>query len=110
MSTTSRIMPADSAPVNSDAIPRYSDLPRMEDVAANHAWGVFGTDDELGTLNHIDAAAVRYATSLVRTGERVGLSLPLDQPDPPLFRREPFQHTMRTVSYTHLTLPTIYSV
>ncbi|MFC8179640.1 cyclase family protein [Rhodococcus sp. NPDC057297] len=90
-------MPADSAPVNSDALPRYSDLPRMEDVAANHAWGVFGTDDELGTLNHIDAAAVRCATSLVRTGERVGLSLPLDQPDPPLFRREPFQHTMRNV-------------
>ncbi|PXY36943.1 cyclase family protein [Prauserella flavalba] len=75
-------------------LPKYSELPRLDDYG-NHSWGVFGADDELGTLNLIDADGVREATSLVRTGERAGLSLPLDQPDPPLFRRERFQHTMR---------------
>lgn len=76
------------------SLPKYADLPRLDDIGANHSWGVFGPDDELGTLNLLDADAVRHATGLVRTGERVALSLPLDQPDPPLFRREPFQHTV----------------
>lgn len=76
------------------ALPAYAELPRLDDIGANHSWGVFGPDDELGTLNLLDADAVRHATGLVRTGERVGLSLELDQPDPPLFRREPFRHTV----------------
>ncbi|MFD4249306.1 cyclase family protein [Amycolatopsis thermoflava] len=77
-------------------LPKYAELPRLDDYG-NHSWGVFGQDDELGTLNLIDADAVRAATALVRTGERVGLSLPLDQPDPPLFRREPFRHTVKRI-------------
>ena len=76
------------------SLPEYAELPRLEDIGANHAWGVFGPDDDLGTLNLLDPATVQQATSVVRTGERVGLSLPLDQPDPPLFRRRPFQHTV----------------
>ncbi|KAA9158101.1 cyclase family protein [Amycolatopsis acidicola] len=76
-------------------LPQYSELPRLDDLGANHSWGVFGPDDELGTLNLLDARAVAEATAGVRTGERIGLSLPLDQPDPPLFRREPLRHTLR---------------
>ncbi|MBK1783502.1 cyclase family protein [Prauserella cavernicola] len=79
------------------ALPKYSELPRLDDVGSHHAWDVFGPGDELGTLNLLDAEAVRHATGLVRTGERVGISLPLDQPDPPLFRREPFQHTVKRI-------------
>lgn len=79
------------------SLPKYAELPRLDDIGGNHSWGVFGPDDELGTLNLLDAGAVRRATGLVRTGERVGLGLPLDQPDPPLFRREPYRHTIKRI-------------
>lgn len=78
-------------------LPAYTDLPRLEDIGTNCSWGVFGPDDDLGTLNLIDDEAVRYATGTVRTGERVSLSLALHEPDPPLFQREPYQHVMRQI-------------
>jgi kynurenine formamidase len=45
-------------------------------------WGRWGDDDELGTLNLIDAAAVRRGAACVRTGARFSLSLPLDEDGP----------------------------
>ena len=45
-------------------------------------WGRWGDDDELGTLNLIDAAAVQRGAACVRTGERFSLSLPLDENGP----------------------------
>ncbi len=43
-------------------------------------WGVFGDDDELGTLNYLTPEVVTAAAREVVTGERYGLNLPLDQP------------------------------
>ncbi|MBU4611436.1 cyclase family protein [Achromobacter sp. GG226] len=43
-------------------------------------WGDFGEDDQRGCLNWITPEAVRYAASLIQTGERFCLSLPLDLP------------------------------
>ncbi|WP_020659107.1 cyclase family protein [Amycolatopsis benzoatilytica] len=76
-------------------LPAYRDLPRLEDIGSNHSWGVFGDEDDFGTLNLLTSARVRDAARSVRTGERVGLSLPLHEPDPPLFRREPYRHTVK---------------
>lgn len=76
-------------------LPAYRDLPRLDDIGANHSWGVFGDDDDFGALNLLTAERVRAATGGVRTGDRVSLTLPLNEPDPPLFRREPFQHTVK---------------
>jgi kynurenine formamidase len=45
-------------------------------------WGRWGEDDELGTLNLIDGAAVQRGAACVRTGERFSLSLPLDENGP----------------------------
>lgn len=45
-------------------------------------WGRWGDDDELGTLNLIDGAAVHRGAACVRTGERFSLSLPLDENGP----------------------------
>jgi kynurenine formamidase len=47
-------------------------------------WGRWGADDEIGTLNLIDAAAVRAAASLVRTGKRFPLAIPLSTEGPQL--------------------------
>lgn len=75
-------------------LPAYRDLPRLEDIGSNHSWGVFGEDDDFGTLNLLTPTRVRDAMRNVRTGERVSLSLALNEPDPPLFRRQPFEHTL----------------
>lgn len=77
-------------------IPRYRDLPVIEKTGARHAWCVWGDGDELGTLNFITPEVVAAATREVKAGEVVNLSLPLDQPDPPLaLGRLGMQHGMR---------------
>jgi kynurenine formamidase len=43
-------------------------------------WGEFGDDDQLGSLNYIDAAAVRRGVGEVKDGRSFCLSLPLDYP------------------------------
>lgn len=46
-------------------------------------WGRWGPDDTLGTLNHLDAAAVVHAASLVRRGAVFDLGLPVGPDGPP---------------------------
>lgn len=73
--------------------PFYADLPVHESVGLPHSWGVFGDADELGTLNHLDDAAVLAALQEARTGERIGLTLDMAGIDPPLYGREALRHT-----------------
>ncbi len=52
--------------------------PEIEAVAAEVSnWGRWGDDDEIGTLNLIDSAAVRRGAAAVKTGKRFSLALPL---------------------------------
>jgi Putative cyclase len=82
--------------VKVDPVPGYHQLGVIEKTGARHAWGVFGADDQLGTLNFITPAVVAAATREVTAGEVINLSLPLDQPDPPLaVGRKPMAHCMR---------------
>src|SRR5260221_10233471 len=45
-------------------------------------WGRWGPDDELGTLNLIDAAAVRRAVDAVVDGRSLSLAMPLNDKGP----------------------------
>jgi kynurenine formamidase len=45
-------------------------------------WGKWGDDDELGTLNYIQAEQVRRAAATVRSGKRISLALPFDAAGP----------------------------
>lgn len=45
-------------------------------------WGRWGPDDERGTLNLIDAAAVRRGAACVRRGATFPLSIPMDRDGP----------------------------
>jgi len=50
-------------------------------------WGRWGPDDELGTLNYVTPERVRDAASLVRSGRRVSLAIPINKavgPDNPM--------------------------
>jgi len=71
-------------PARAVGLPSYSDLQDREGSARGSAWGVFGTDDQLGTLNHLTPDRVRDAASLVREGKTFNLNLRLDAFDPPL--------------------------
>jgi kynurenine formamidase len=71
---------------------RYDELPVLPASGVRHAWDVFGRDDALGTLNRLTDGAVQGAAQLVQSGRRIGLSLPLELPDPPLFGRQQFTH------------------
>jgi len=64
--------------------PTYEDLQRRTGRRRGTAWGVYGEDDQLGSLNHLTDERVRNAARLVRLGRRFNLNLSLTEFDPPL--------------------------
>jgi kynurenine formamidase len=59
------------------------------------SWSVFGPDDRLGTANRLSNRVVaQAAANEIRTGERIGLTLPLSLPDPPMFGRTGTSHVV----------------
>ena len=73
-------------------IPPFDSLPRLPGNGVRHAWDVWGRGDNLGTLNRLTGPAVAAAAGCVRSGERIGVSLPMGLPDPPFFGRKGFRH------------------
>mgnify|MGYP001235335354 FL=1 len=60
--------------------PKFSELPRPDDTGQALAWGVWGDDDQLGTLNHISEATTLAAAACIKRGARFNLDLPLNLP------------------------------
>jgi kynurenine formamidase len=76
-------------------LPSYDELPVRAGAPAGAAWGVFGDDDEVGTINLLTPERVLAATSSIRTGKVFALNLPINIPDPPLFTRGKHTHTVK---------------
>jgi kynurenine formamidase len=76
------------------ALPSYRDLPVTPYAPAGSAWGVWGADDQLGTLNLLTPERVVEAARLVRKGAVFPLNLSIDQPDPPLYGRGKVRQTV----------------
>jgi kynurenine formamidase len=74
------------------AIPAFDSLPRLPGNNVQHAWDVWGRDDNLGTLNRLTGPVVAAAAAGVRAGERIGVSLPLGLPTPTFFGRKTYSH------------------
>lgn len=54
--------------------PTFAELPVDQNGPWGNAWGLWGADDQLGTLNHLTAERVRAAArEEIITGERVSL-------------------------------------
>lgn len=84
-------------------------MPLTEELKALAArvsnWGRWGADDERGTLNLVDEAAVRRGAAAVRAGKSFSLSIPMDAEGPQTGRvlgRENPAHsvTLRTFPFT----------
>src|SRR5258708_7267836 len=84
------------AVAQSPKIPNYDELPVRAGAPAGAAWGVFGDDDEVGTINLLTPERVVAATSSIRTGKVFALNLPINIPDPPLFTRGKHTHTVKS--------------
>jgi kynurenine formamidase len=80
---------------SSPKLPGYDELPVRAGAPAGAAWGVFGDDDEVGTINLLTPDRVVAATSSIRTGKVFALNLPINIPDPPLFTRGKHTHTVK---------------
>jgi kynurenine formamidase len=73
-------------------LPMYDELPVMAETGMRHAWGVFGEDDRVGTMNLLGSHRVLGAMRDTRTGEVISLDLPMNLPHPPLFGRQAYEH------------------
>ena len=77
-------------------LPAYERLPVDPAHPAGSSWGVWGDDDELGTLNLLSDDATRRAAHGVRSGAVFPLQLPLHEPRPGVvWRREPVHRVLR---------------
>jgi len=78
-----------------ESLPKFVELPVKPDYPPHSAWGVFGEDDEIGTLNLLTPERIAAAAGLVKTGEIFPMSWELEKPHPPLFNRSALKHTIQ---------------
>ncbi len=76
-------------------IPSYSELPVREGAPDGSSWGVFGDDDQVGTINLMTPNRVVESAASIRSGKVFALNLPINIPDPPLFTRGKHTHTIK---------------
>lgn len=86
-----------------EPLPTYADLLSRTDGPSGSTWGLFGEDDQLGTLNLLRLGSLAEAAAEVRAGTAFSLNLRSDVIDPSLaptrepavhhiFQRTPFHH------------------
>ncbi|PMB72349.1 hypothetical protein BM221_002452 [Beauveria bassiana] len=74
------------------ARPSFDSLPLRKDGPPGNAWGLYGEDDELGTLNLLTPDITTSAAKEIIDGTRVATDWPLDSMQPPAFGRQAFKH------------------
>jgi kynurenine formamidase len=83
--------------------PAYRQLPvRFDRGAYRDAWGFYPAEDNLGSLGELTPAARLRGVEAITTGEVVNVTLPLNLPDPPLFGRQRYSHTIFAPSSRNL--------
>jgi kynurenine formamidase len=86
--------PMEPRPIPAE-VPSYDELPIREGAPAGAAWGVFGNEDQLGTINLLTPERVTQAANFIRRGRVFALNLPINIPDPPLFTRGKHRHVIK---------------
>ncbi|KXG53233.1 putative cyclase [Penicillium griseofulvum] len=69
----------------------FDSLPLDPTGPRGNAWGRFGKDDQLGTLNLLTPERIVQAAKEIQTGVRISLDWPLSMPSHPSFNRHPFK-------------------
>ncbi|KDR82139.1 hypothetical protein GALMADRAFT_222020 [Galerina marginata CBS 339.88] len=69
-------------------LPTFDELPPFKNFPGC-AWGVWGPDDQLGTVNLLTEDVIqRAATEEIKLGRTVSLNWPINFPEKPLFNRK----------------------
>jgi kynurenine formamidase len=77
-----------------DPLPNYADLPFKAGNPAKTAWGMFGDDDNVGMFNLQTPELIVTAAGLVKKGAVFTMNWEQEKPDPPLYGRGRFRHTV----------------
>lgn len=64
------------------ALPDYAGLCARTDAPAGSAWGLWGAEDQLGTVNLLTPERIVRAAGMVRTGKRFNLDHPVNAFEP----------------------------
>jgi len=72
--------------------PPFSALPLRKGDPKLAAWGLWGSDDQLGTLNFLDEDTVKAAAEEIKEGVRIGLNWTFGEPSRPCFGRQMCEH------------------
>ncbi|KAK2595284.1 hypothetical protein QQS21_006999 [Conoideocrella luteorostrata] len=91
--------------------PSFNELPLRKDGPPGNAWGLFGDNDQCGTLNLLTPENVASAAREIVDGVRVSTDWYLNSMSPPCFGRRAIEHTIkhktpRTVNDDELILNT----
>ena len=77
-----------------DELPAYADLPYKAGNPPKTAWGLFGDDDNIGMFNLQTPERAAAAAGLVKKGAVFAMNWEQEQPNPPLYNRGRFRHTV----------------
>jgi len=80
-------------------LPSYRELPVQAGAPPGSSWGLWGDDDQLGTLNLLTDDRTRRATAMVQRGAVFPLNLPFHELDPQLAWRTPVRHHLLHVGH-----------
>lgn len=75
-------------------LPSYRDLPAVPGNPPKTAWGIFGPDDNVGMFNLQTAERLVAAARLVKKGAVFAMNWEQEKPNPPLYSRGKFRHTV----------------
>jgi len=78
--------------------PAFSELPLNKGDPWLSAWGLWGPNDELGTLNFLTEDVVKAATAEIKDGVRIGLNWTFGEPSRPCFNRQICEHKVASAT------------
>ncbi len=82
-------------------LPTFDELQHRSDAPPGSAWGLFGAQDRLGTVNFLTPQRVIAAAALVRLGQVYSLNWSLALPEPPLFHRRALRRDVDNFGTVH---------
>ncbi|CAJ2508245.1 Uu.00g094310.m01.CDS01 [Anthostomella pinea] len=88
--------PVSGIKLNANGVPDFDTLPLRNSDPHHSAWGLYGDDDQLGTLNRLtDERVAAAARDEIQTGRRISLNWPLNaQPRRSFFQRALFHQEL----------------
>ncbi|MFI6309674.1 cyclase family protein [Nocardia fusca] len=90
-----------------DRLPTYKELLARTDAPRGSSWGLWGPEDQLGTLNLLTDERTARAAAGVRTGSVYPLGLPLHEPGGAIvWRTKPTHHILHVGHEAHDMRPT----